>query len=69
MSITGIFLLLYLSHQRLWAVIYRDKAGKDILLVAGSGNRNVTDFKNTFTELMDKLDRLIGGSKNVNTAE
>ncbi len=60
MVIIGVFLLFYLSHQRLWAVFYRDEDGQDRLLFAGSGNRNVTDFKKQFAVLGDKLERLLG---------
>ncbi len=64
MSIIGIFLLLYLSQQRLWAVFYKNDEGQDTLLVAGSGNRNVEDFKRHFQQLVDKLSRLVGENKN-----
>lgn len=63
-SIIGIFLLLYLSHQRLWAVLYKNESGQDTLLVAGSGNRNVADFKRNFEQLTDKLERLLSVTKN-----
>jgi cytochrome c biogenesis protein len=59
MSTIGIFLLLYLSHQRLWAVIYKDETGQDTLLFAGSGNRNIADFRRHFQELAEKLARHI----------
>lgn len=65
MSIIGIFLLLYLSHQRLWAVFYKNESGQDTLLVAGSGNRNVADFRRHFQQLMEKLSRLVGEPKNI----
>jgi cytochrome c biogenesis protein len=64
MSIIGIFLLLYLSHQRLWAVFYKSDEGQDTLLIAGSGNRNVEDFRRHFQQLVDKLSRLVGENKN-----
>jgi cytochrome c biogenesis protein len=63
MSIAGIFLLLYMSHQRLWAVLYKDESGRDMLLVAGSGNRNAADFKGYFAALVEKIDSLLGNSK------
>lgn len=62
-SIIGIFLLLYVSHQRLWAIFYKDESGQDVLLVAGSGNRNIADFKRYFQQLMEKLDRLLTGTR------
>lgn len=59
MSIIGIFLLLYLNQQRLWAVLYRDEAGQRRLLFAGSGNRETSEFHQEFAGLVQKLGRLI----------
>ncbi len=60
MSIIGIFLLLYLSHQRVWAVFYQDESGQQRLLFAGAGNRHVADFKQHFAVLVEKLSSLLG---------
>ena len=62
MSILGIFLLLYLNQARLWAVFYKDEAGQDQILFAGSGSRNTTDFHRHFEMLSQKLERVIKGS-------
>ena len=54
MVIIGVFLLFYLSHQRLWAV-----NGRQQLLFAGSGNRNPADFNIQFKQLSEKVQRLL----------
>lgn len=59
MVITGIFLLFYIVHQRIWLVFYKDDAGQQQLLFAGSGNRNQEDFKRHFQELSAKLDAVL----------
>jgi cytochrome c biogenesis protein len=59
MVIIGVFLLFYLSHQRLWAVIYQDENGGNQLLLAGSGNRNPADFNIQFKQLSEKVQRLL----------
>lgn len=59
MLIAGVFLLFYVSHQRLWLVLYRDEAGNQQLLFAGSGNRNAADFRSHYKGLADKLESLL----------
>ncbi|MEJ2359961.1 MAG: cytochrome c biogenesis protein ResB [Gammaproteobacteria bacterium] len=59
MLIAGVFLLFYISHQRLWLVLYRDEDGKQQLLFAGSGNRNTADFRKHYKDLADRLDSLL----------
>ena len=59
MLIAGVFLLFYISHQRLWLVLYRDEAGRQQLLFAGSGNRNAADFRAHYHDLADRLDSLL----------
>ena len=59
MLIVGVFLLFYISHQRLWLVLYRDDAGKQQLLFAGSGNRNAADFRAHYHDLTERLDSLL----------
>ena len=63
MVIIGVFLLFYLSHQRLWAVIYQDENGRQQLLFAGSGNRNPADFNVQFKQLSEKVKRLLEQDK------
>jgi len=59
MLIAGVFLLFYVSHQRLWLVLYQDEAGQPQLLFAGSGNRNAADFRTHYHDLADRLDSLL----------
>jgi len=59
MLIAGVFLLFYVSHQRLWLVLYRDESGADRLLFAGSGNRNAADFRTHYQALAERLDGLL----------
>lgn len=59
MLIAGVFLLLYLTHQRIWAVFYRDENGTQTLLFAGSGNRNLADFRKHYQALTVKLDAVL----------
>jgi len=59
MLIAGVFLLFYVSHQRLWLVLYRDESGSDRLLFAGSGNRNAADFRTHYQALAERLDGLL----------
>jgi cytochrome c biogenesis protein len=59
MVIIGIFLLFYVSHQRVWLVMYTGENGVTHLLFAGSGNRNQTDFAQHFQELKEKVDAIL----------
>lgn len=59
MLIAGVFLLFYISHQRLWLVLYRDETGQQQLLFAGSGNRNAADFRTHYHDLAERLDSLL----------
>ncbi len=63
MTIIGIFLLLYVNQQRLWAVIYKDESGQQTLVFAGSGSRNTEDFRRHYQQLVEKLERVLGLSK------
>ncbi len=63
MTIIGIFLLLYLNQQRLWAVIYKDESGQPMLVFAGSGSRNTADFKRHYQQVVEKLERVLGLNK------
>lgn len=59
MLIAGVFLLFYISHDRLWLVLYKDAEGKQQVLFAGSGNRNASDFRAHYHDLADRLDSLL----------
>jgi len=63
MTIIGIFLLLYLTQQRLWAVIFKDESGQQKIVFAGSGSRNTADFTRHYQELVEKLQRVLGLAK------
>jgi cytochrome c biogenesis protein len=59
MVIIGVFLLFYLSHQRLWVVIYQGENGQYQLTFAGSGNRHEADFNIRFEQLKEQMQRLV----------
>ncbi len=59
MVITGIFLLFYIVHQRIWLVFYKDSAGKQQMLFAGSGNRNQADFSRYYQQLTAKVNAIL----------
>jgi len=50
MLITGVFLLFYVSHQRVWVILERhDNSIR--LLIAGNTNRHKTEFSEKFREM------------------
>ena len=54
MLITGVFLLLYVPHQRVWALI-ATKGGATHILLAGSRLRHQHDFAKEFVQLRRNL--------------
>ncbi len=54
MLIVGIFMMFYISYQRLW-VIVKPEGEQLAITFAGSGNRNQRDFANSFEELVEKV--------------
>ncbi|MDR9436702.1 MAG: cytochrome c biogenesis protein ResB [Thiohalophilus sp.] len=56
MLMIGVFLMFYITHQRLWVMIRPEGQGSRVML-AGMGNRNQTDFSKGFDSLADELDR------------
>ena len=53
MLIVGIFMMFYISYQRLWIIL--KPQGEELSIVfAGSGNRNQRDFEIKFKELAEK---------------
>ena len=56
MLIMGVFMMFYITHQRLWIMIRPEGQGSRVML-AGMGNRNQTDFSKVFDGLADELDR------------
>jgi len=57
--VTGIFLLFYTSHRRLWAWLAVE-ADSMQLIVAGTGNRRQTEFAREFTALKATLEQRLG---------
>lgn len=56
MLMIGVFMMFYITHQRLWVMIRPEGQGSRVML-AGMGNRNQNDFSKTFDGLADELDR------------
>jgi len=56
MLIAGVFMMFYITHQRLWVMIKPRGAGSRVML-AGMGNRNQRDFSKTFDNLTSELDQ------------
>lgn len=55
----GVFLLFYVSHRRVWALVTpRDDGGAD-LLVAGANQRQPEAFAREFAELADAVDEQV----------
>jgi len=50
MLITGVFLLFYVSHQRVWVILERQD-NNTRLLIAGNTNRHKTEFSEKFREM------------------
>ncbi len=64
--ITGIFIMFYTSHRRLWAwLLIEDGATR--LVLAGTGNRRQTEFAHEFAGLRMDLTRRLGPSEPVAT--
>lgn len=57
MLIVGIFMMFYISYQRLW-IILKPEGGALSITFAGSGNRNQRDFAASFEELTNKVKKL-----------
>ena len=54
--IVGIFMMFYITHQRLWLILKPTDSGCQVLF-AGSGNRNQRDFTQQFEKLVNLLDK------------
>lgn len=55
MMLLGLIVAFFLSHKRVWIYISEEQ-DKTRLLVAGSANKNKTDFENIFDALIEKLE-------------
>ena len=56
MLIVGIFMMFYISYQRVWIILKPDN-GKLKIIFAGSGNRNQRDFAEAFKALASKAEK------------
>ena len=56
MLIIGVFMMFYITHQRLWVMIRPEGQGSRVML-AGMGNRNQRDFSKQFDKLGQELDQ------------
>ena len=54
MLIVGIFMMFYISYQRLW-ILLKPENGQLKIIFAGSGNRNERDFVVVFDKLASKV--------------
>ncbi|MFP4611340.1 MAG: cytochrome c biogenesis protein ResB [Thiohalophilus sp.] len=54
--IVGVFMMFYITHQRLWVMIRPEGQGSRVML-AGMGNRNQRDFSKVFDALGDELEQ------------
>jgi len=54
--ILGVFMMFYITHQRLWVMIRPEGQGSRVML-AGMGNRNQRDFSKVFDSLGDELEQ------------
>ena len=59
--IIGVFLLFYVPHQRLWAVIRQGEAGTEILL-AGTRARHARDFTRYFRQISRTMETTLPGN-------
>jgi len=58
MLMLGVFMMFYLHHRRVW-VWLAEREGKTVVLLAGSGHRNRTEFEREFTALQAELEKLL----------
>jgi len=58
--IVGIFMMFYIVHRRLWAVVRREGDTTRVLF-AGSGSRHQRDFARDFAEMGERLDEHLRG--------
>lgn len=57
MMIIGIFMMFYISYQRVW-ILVKNVDGKYEIIFAGSGNRNQRDFNESFKKLAEQAEKL-----------
>jgi cytochrome c biogenesis protein len=57
MLIVGIFMMFYISYQRLW-IILKPEGDELKIIFAGSGNRDQRDFAKTFKDLANNVEKM-----------
>jgi len=60
LMVTGLLITFFISHRRVWVLLYEEKTGKINVTVAGSTNRNLLAFETDFQKLLEKLQRALG---------
>ena len=58
--VLGIFLLFYVSHRRVWAMVMPREDGGTDLLMAGTNQRRPEEFETEFGELADAVENQLG---------
>lgn len=56
MMILGLFVAFFMSHRRIW-VLLKQEDGVNVILVAGSANKNKLGFEKTFANLTETLQK------------
>ena len=64
--IAGVFLLFYVPHQRLWAIVRPGDSGSEILL-AGSRTRHARDFSRYFGQISRTIENELNRAKSDST--
>lgn len=64
--IVGVFLLFYVPHQRLWAIVRPGDSGSEILL-AGSRTRHAHDFSRYFGQISRTIENELNRAKSEST--
>lgn len=62
MLIVGIFMMFYISYQRVWLILKPEDEGLKMIF-AGSGNRNQRDFAEAFDVLASKVKKITSENK------
>ena len=60
LMVAGLLITFFISHRRMWVLLYKGKAGKTHVAVAGSTNRNTLAFEADFQKSVEKLKGALG---------
>ncbi len=52
LMVTGLFMVLLMSHNRFWAIVVPDASNNPVLWVGGAANRNRERFEQRFQEVV-----------------